>query len=54
MPRKGDRIVITLECTDCGSRGYVSSKNRRNSPDRLQARKFCRACRGHRLHRETR
>ena len=54
MPRRGDRLVITLECMDCGSRGYVSSKNRRNDPDRMDLRKFCARCREHRRHRETR
>ncbi|HCU73280.1 MAG: 50S ribosomal protein L33 [Chloroflexi bacterium] len=54
MPRKGDRMVITLECTECGSRGYVSSKSRRNDPDRMELNKFCRSCRSHKLHRETR
>ena len=54
MPRRGDRLVVTLECRDCGSRGYVSTKNRRNTPDRLDLRKYCRACRAHKAHRETR
>ena len=54
MPQRGDRFVITLECPECGSRGYVSSKNRRNDPDRLELQKYCQRCRKHTLHRETR
>ncbi|MBM4437382.1 MAG: 50S ribosomal protein L33 [Actinobacteria bacterium] len=54
MAKKGDRLVITLACTDCGQRGYVSSKNRRNDPDRLELQKYCYHCRAHKKHRETR
>jgi large subunit ribosomal protein L33 len=56
MAKKGnaDRIVITLECTECRERNYTSEKNRRNDPNRLELRKYCPRCRQHRLHRETR
>ncbi len=51
---KGDRLIVTLGCTECRERTYTSSKNRRNDPDRLELRKFCPRCRQHQLHRETR
>ena len=51
---KADRIVITLECTECRERNYTSEKNRRNDPSRLELKKFCPRCRAHHLHRETR
>ncbi len=54
MARKEDRVVAEMACTECRNRNYVTSKNRRNDPDRLELRKFCPRCRGHRLHRETR
>ena len=54
MAKKEDRIVIHLACTECRSRNYTTSKNRRNDSDRLEFRKFCPRCRGHRLHREVR
>jgi large subunit ribosomal protein L33 len=56
MAKKGkaDRIVITLECTECRERNYTSEKNRRNDPSRLELKKFCPRCRAHRLYRETR
>jgi len=54
MAKKGVRIVITLQCTECSERNYVSSKNRRNDPGRLELRKYCPRCRTHTLHRETR
>ena len=54
MAKKEDRVVIHLACTECRSRNYTTSKNRRNDPDRLEFRKFCPRCRGHRPHREVR
>lgn len=56
MAKKGkaDRIVITLECTECRERNYTTEKNRRNDQGRLELQKYCRRCRQHHLHRETR
>ncbi|MGB2696015.1 MAG: 50S ribosomal protein L33 [Dehalococcoidia bacterium] len=54
MAKKGDRLVITLACSDCRERNYASSKNRRNDADRIELKKYCRRCRKHSLHRETR
>jgi large subunit ribosomal protein L33 len=54
VAKKEDRVVITLACTECRERNYASIKNRRNDPDRLELRKYCRRCRQHRSHREVR
>lgn len=48
------RVGVSLECTECKNRNYRTTKNRRNDPDRIQLRKFCKRCRTHTLHRETR
>ncbi|HHW10534.1 MAG TPA: 50S ribosomal protein L33 [Firmicutes bacterium] len=48
------RVGITLECTQCKNRNYRTTKNRRNDPDRLELKKYCRTCRAHTTHRETR
>ena len=53
MARKAMRTVITLECTECRERSYVTEKNRRNDPGRFELSKFCPRCRVHKLHRET-
>lgn len=47
------RINITLECTECKERNYLSSKNKRNNPDRLEVKKYCPRERKITLHRET-
>ncbi|MBX5436894.1 MAG: 50S ribosomal protein L33 [Alicyclobacillaceae bacterium] len=48
------RVVVTLACTDCKQRNYTTVKNKKNDPDRLELKKFCPRCHGHRVHRETR
>ena len=59
---KGPRIMITLECSECrtnenkrsaGVSRYLTSKNRRNTPDKLEIAKHCRYCNKHTLHKET-
>ncbi|GAB6091885.1 MAG: 50S ribosomal protein L33 [Furfurilactobacillus sp.] len=47
------RVHITLECTECGRQTYLSSKNRRNNPDRIELNKYCPHDRKVTLHRET-
>ena len=50
---KGSRILITLECTECRSNTnkstncvsrYTTQKNRRNNPERLELKKYCKHC----------
>ena len=53
MAKKAIRSVITLACTECRERNYTTEKNRRNDQNRLELKKFCRRCRTHTLHRET-
>ena len=47
------RVKVTLACTECKQRNYVSKKNKKNDPDRLEMMKHCKFCRKHTLHRET-
>lgn len=54
MAKKEDRGVVTMACTECRSRNYTTSKNRRNDPERMELRKFCPRCRTPQLHRESR
>jgi len=45
--------IITLQITDCKRRNYTTTKNKKNDPDRLELKKYCRWCRKHTGHRET-
>lgn len=58
---KGTRILITLECTECRSNNekkllgisrYITQKNRRNNPERLELKKYCPQCNRSTLHKE--
>jgi large subunit ribosomal protein L33 len=48
------RVTITLACTECKQRNYTTIKNKKNNPDRIEFKKFCRYCNTHTAHRETR
>ena len=46
MAKKGNRVQVILECTehkDSGQPGtsrYITTKNKKNTPDRLEVKKF--------------
>ncbi|MBI4444415.1 MAG: 50S ribosomal protein L33 [Acidobacteria bacterium] len=44
---------ITLQCTECKRKNYSSTKNKKNTTERLELRKFCKWCRRHTSHREV-
>ncbi|MEV4876703.1 50S ribosomal protein L33 [Streptomyces cyaneofuscatus] len=54
MARNELRPVVTLRSTAGTGSSYVTRKNRRNTPDRLELRKFDAATGQHVLFRETR
>ncbi|MGO1590585.1 50S ribosomal protein L33 [Ancrocorticia sp.] len=55
MASKSDvRPKITLACEVCKERNYITKKNRRNTPDRLNIKKYCSRCNASTVHRETR
>ena len=47
------REIITLQCGDCKNRNYSSTKNKKTKSERLELKKFCRHCRKHTAHKET-
>lgn len=46
MAKKGNRIQVILECTEHKNSGqpgmsrYITTKNRKNTPERLELKKF--------------
>jgi large subunit ribosomal protein L33 len=54
MARGDVRIGVTLACEECRRRNYQTEKSKRNDPGRIEFRKFCRWCRAHTPHKETR
>nr|YP_009697794.1 ribosomal protein L33 [Cornus canadensis]YP_009697878.1 ribosomal protein L33 [Cornus suecica]YP_009697962.1 ribosomal protein L33 [Cornus unalaschkensis]QEJ84900.1 ribosomal protein L33 [Cornus canadensis]QEJ84984.1 ribosomal protein L33 [Cornus suecica]QEJ85068.1 ribosomal protein L33 [Cornus unalaschkensis] len=62
---KDVRVTVILECTRCVRNGvnvnnksstgisrYSTQKNRHNTPNRLELRKFCTYCHKHTIHGE--
>jgi large subunit ribosomal protein L33 len=47
------RDQITLSCTECKQRNYMSTKNKKSTPGKLELKKFCRFCGRHTPHKET-
>ena len=63
MAKKGARIVVTLECTEsrsvprsekrsAGVSRYTTEKNKRNTTERLELKKFCPELNKMTIHRE--
>jgi len=58
MAKKGNRVQVILECTehkDSGMPGtsrYISTKNKKNTPERLELKKFNSVLKKYTLHKE--
>lgn len=35
------RIKINLKCSECGSKNYLTSKNKTTHPDKIKVPKYC-------------
>ena len=55
---KGNRVQVILECTEhkdsgmAGTSRYITTKNRKNSPDRMEQKKYNPILKKVTLHRE--
>jgi large subunit ribosomal protein L33 len=58
MAKKGNRIQVILECTEqkgtavAGMSRYITTKNRRNTPERLEFKKYNPFLKKYTLHKE--
>lgn len=58
MAKKGNRIQVILECTEHRASGrpgtsrYISTKNRKNTPERVELRKYNPILRKYTIHKE--
>jgi len=50
---KEARMIVTLACSACKERNYSTMKNKKNSPDKIELKKYCPRCRKHTPHKET-
>ncbi len=47
------REIIQLACLDCARRNYSTTKNKKKTTERLELKKYCKFCRSHTVHKET-
>ncbi|NQW28118.1 MAG: 50S ribosomal protein L33 [Flammeovirgaceae bacterium] len=58
MAKKGNRIQVIMECTEHKATGlpgtsrYITTKNRKNTPERLQMKKYNPILRKQTVHKE--
>ena len=53
MAKKGEaRERVTLQCTECKNENYRTEKNKKNTTDRLEIKKFCKHCKTTTTHKE--
>lgn len=47
------REIITMACSECKRRNYTLTKNKKKHTEKLEIKKYCKFCRKHTLHKET-
>lgn len=58
MAKKGNRVQIIMECTEHKTSGlpgtsrYISTKNKKNTPERLELKKFNAVMKKYTVHKE--
>ena len=58
MAKKGNRVQVILECTEhkesgmAGTSRYISTKNKKNTPDRMELKKYNSLLKRHTVHKE--
>ena len=57
MAKKGDRVIVTLECTEAKKEGktpsrYSTTKNKRKQTERLELKKYNPYLKRYTLHKE--
>jgi large subunit ribosomal protein L33 len=53
MAKKSARILIGLRCSSCKRQNYIISKNKVEHSEGLKFKKYCRFCKKHTLHQES-
>jgi large subunit ribosomal protein L33 len=47
------RDIIHLQCGACKRRNYSTTKNKKKQQGKLEVKKYCRFCRSHQVHKES-
>ena len=47
------RDIVQLQCSDCKRRNYSKTRNKKAKPTKMDLSKYCRFCKKHTDHKET-
>lgn len=47
------RDIFLFQCSECKGKNYSTMKNKKNTTDKLQRKKYCRHCAKHTMHKEA-
>lgn len=53
MAKNENRQNVTLVCSECKEQNYRTPKNKKNTTEKLELKKFCDRCRKATLHKES-
>ncbi|HNX96847.1 MAG TPA: 50S ribosomal protein L33 [Candidatus Aminicenantes bacterium] len=53
MAKSEKRIIFGLKCPECNEKNYTTTKNKQNSTEKLNLKKYCPRCAKHTLHKEV-
>lgn len=53
MATKATRINTTLKCSECGEHNYISTRNKKTHPNKLEIKKYCHRCNKMTIHKEA-
>ena len=52
MAKNENRPHVTLVCAECKHENYVTEKNKKNTTEKLELKKFCKWCNKSTVHKE--
>ncbi|MCI7068780.1 MAG: 50S ribosomal protein L33 [Mollicutes bacterium] len=50
---KSKRDQVILACSECGEHNYITTRNKKTHPNKMEIKKFCSRCKKETLHTET-
>jgi len=53
MAKKEIRPVFNMMCSECRNKNYSTTKNKKNTTEKLELKKFCSNCRKITFHKEV-
>lgn len=53
MAKKENRVQLWLKCSECNNLNMTTTKNVKNTTDKLELNKYCPTCRKHTAHKEN-